>query len=105
MCIWFAIQAWTLVYLLQLIDVICKLLTEPIRVFTPPSLNSRPSVDQTAHGGFDLTPQAWIQMPLQLRIIHSLKDMKQLQHERLEGVAVGSFDSFPVLDTATPHLS
>jgi hypothetical protein len=64
--------------LFQLIDVICKLLTEPIREATPPNPNSRPPVDRIAHAPFDLIPQAWVQMPLQMVIMHLLKDLKEL---------------------------
>ena len=50
-------------------------------------------------------PQAWVQMPLQVLIIHFVIDMKQLQNECEEGFAVGSFKRFKVVDTAIPYVS
>ena len=50
-------------------------------------------------------PQAWIQMPLQVLMIHFRKDMKPLQHKSFEAYAVRAFERLEVADTAIKQLS
>jgi hypothetical protein len=92
----FVTDAEPLGILLYLINVFRKLLIEPIRAQTPPSLNSRSS-DHFAHGRVDIMPHACIQLPLQLSIINFLIGSKQLVVERTEAPLLDAFERFELI--------
>ena len=57
---------------LYLIDELHKLVTEPMRAGTPPSVNSGPCIE-VSQGRFKPTPHTFFQMALRLEVIYLLK--------------------------------
>ena len=49
-------------------------------------------------------PHAWIQMPLQMLIIHFVNDMKHLIHEHTKADEIGPFERIEVVDAMIIQL-